>query len=247
MNISISNILAKSWRTLTSQFWVLVGLLIGFIIITLIITALTPPMKNAVPYILVNLVSLAISTLFSLGYVKNIFEALDGDEPQFSAYVQQAKKILSAIGASLLMILGTVIYFLVVVFVIFALSGAGSHDLSDPTKILALFSPAVKLTFFLLLLPLIYVGIRLQFYIQFIVEENAGGMESLVKSWKLTSGYSALLILMCLTMLGIIIAGLICLIVGVIVATVYCYIIECVIYRELKAANPSDEQELYRI
>jgi uncharacterized membrane protein len=55
------------------------------------------------------LVGMVFSLLFSLGYTQNMFQTLDGEEPQFSAYGQQARKIITLLVASLLYTLVVVI------------------------------------------------------------------------------------------------------------------------------------------
>ena len=64
----------------------------------------------------INLISCIISCIFALGYMKNIFQALDGEEPQFSAYGQQARKIITYFVANLFM--GIIVVFGICLFII---------------------------------------------------------------------------------------------------------------------------------
>lgn len=119
----ISEVFGTSWKHTKSQIWVLVGLFIGFSILSMIVTLFGMPAQGSiVGRVIVQIVSLLISCIFMLGYVKNIFQALDGEEPQFSAYGQQSRKIITylianilfsiavCIGTVLLIILGIYLY-----------------------------------------------------------------------------------------------------------------------------------------
>lgn len=155
----ISEVFGTSWKHTKSQIWVLVGLFIGFSILSMIVTLFGMPAQGSiVGRVIVQIVSLLISCIFMLGYVKNIFQALDGEEPQFSAYGQQSRKIITYLIANIL------------------------------------FSIAVCIGTVLLIIPGIYLYLRLQFFTAFIVEENCGIIESLQKSWNMTQGQTLPLI-----------------------------------------------------
>ena len=100
----LSEVVGTSWKAVKSQIWVLVGLFVAYTIIAGIIQTFIMPsqpqagMNIFTPRLGIGwLVSLVISGLFILGYLKNLFQTLDGQEPQFSAYGQQARKLLTYI------------------------------------------------------------------------------------------------------------------------------------------------------
>lgn len=201
----ISEVLATSWKALKSQIWVLVGLFIGYTIISGIVSSFTSPANPqdflSIRSIIGWIIALIIGSLFSMGYIKNLFQTLDGIEPQFSAYGQQAPKLVT-------FIIANIIYSIIVI---------------------------VGLIIFII--PGIYLAIRLQFFMVFIVQEDAGIMESLRMSWNITKGNAMQLFLLGLAMIGITIVGLILLIVGVFVAGPLCYMMYCYAFRKLYA-NP---------
>ena len=158
--LMISEVFGTSWKYTKSQIWVLAGLFIGYFILTMIISLFGMPAQGSlVGKIIVNLISLVISCVFALGYIKNLFQTLDGEEPQFSAYGQQSRKIVTYLIADLL------------------------------------FGITVGIGTILLIIPGIYLYQRLQFFSMFIVEEDCGIIESLQKSWELTQGQIAPLLL----------------------------------------------------
>lgn len=194
----ISEVFATSWKCTKSQLWILAGLLIGYFILSFTLSAFAMPMQSSLGgKIIVYVITLLLSTIFTLGYMKNIFQALDGEEPQFSAYGQQSKNILTYLIACIIM-----------VFV-------------------------VTLGCLLFIIPGIYLAIRLQFFQAFIIEENAGIMESLRKSWEITKDQALPLFILGLVMFGISLLGLILFGVGIFVAAPLVYMMYCYVFRKL--------------
>ena len=202
----ISEVFGTSWKHTKSQIWVLVGLFIGFSILSMIVTLFGMPAQGSiVGRVIVQIVSLLISCIFMLGYVKNIFQALDGEEPQFSAYGQQSRKIITYLIANIL------------------------------------FSIAVCIGTVLLIIPGIYLYLRLQFFTAFIVEEDCGIIESLQKSWNMTQGQTLPLFLLLLTMIGTAIVGCILFFVGLFVAVPLIYMMQCYTFRKLNTISTEEE------
>ena len=202
----ISEVFGTSWKHTNSQIWVLVGLFIGFSILSMIVTLFGMPAQGSiVGRVIVQIVSLLISCIFMLGYVKNIFQALDGEEPQFSAYGQQSRKIITYLIANIL------------------------------------FSIAVCIGTVLLIIPGIYLYLRLQFFTAFIVEEDCGIIESLQKSWNMTQGQTLPLFLLLLTMIGTAIVGCILFFVGFFVAIPLIYMMQCYTFRKLNTISTEEE------
>ena len=204
--LMISEVFGTSWKHTKSQIWVLVGLFIGFSILSMIVTLFGMPAQGSiVGRVIVQIVSLLISCIFMLGYVKNIFQALDGEEPQFSADGQQSRKIITYLIANIL------------------------------------FSIAVCIGTVLLIIPGIYLYLRLQFFTAFIVEENCGIIESLQKSWNMTQGQTLPLFLLLLTMIGTAIVGCILFFVGFFVAVPLIYMMQCYTFRKLNTISTEEE------
>ena len=202
----ISEVFGTSWKYTKSQIWVLVGLFIGYFILSSIISMFGMPAQGSmVGNIIVSLISAVISCAFMLGYIKNLFQTMDGEEPQFSAYGQQSRKIVTYFIASVIM--GIV----------------------------------VTIGIFLLIVPGIYLAIRLQFYSAYIVEEDCGIIESLQKSWDLTKGQAMPLFLLALAMIGIAIVGCILFFVGLFVAIPLIYMMQCYAFRKLNTISSEEE------
>ncbi|MDR3142147.1 MAG: glycerophosphoryl diester phosphodiesterase membrane domain-containing protein [Tannerellaceae bacterium] len=205
---TISEVLSASWAALKSQIWILVGLFIGYMILSFVFgLLLSPAMTSIALSLIANLIFYVIAIVFTLGYTKNLFQTLDGEEPQFSAYGQQARKIGTYFVAGLL--------YCILVFI-------GT---------------------LLLIIPGIYIALRLQFFVQLIVEEDAGIIESLQKSWNITKGQALPLFLLALVMMGICIVGFILLGVGIFVAAPLISLMCCCVFRKLNSPLNSLEEE----
>lgn len=200
--IVYSDIFKAAWKGLKSQFWLLVGLLIGFTIVYSLLYIFSLPEKGEtikLSGIVVSILCWLLYGLFVMGYLKNCLQTLDGEEPQFSAYGQVSRKLLSFLVAS-------IIYTLIV------LIGTA-----------------------LLILPGIYLALRLQFYYASMVDENTGIIESLKRSWEITQGKTISLFILMLIMILISIIGCIALFVGIFVAAPLTTLMYGYTYRKLTA------------
>ena len=204
---SISEVFKTSWKKVKEQIWVLAGLFVAYGIVSGVLNMLLTPLSSSpVGAVVVSLISGIVSIIFSLGYIKNCFQTLDDEEPQFSAYGNQLNKILKYIVGGLL------------------------------------YSIAILIGTVFLVIPGIYIALRLQFYSCFIVEENLGGVEALKKSWEITKGQTWPLFLLALTWIGLAILGIICFIVGLFVAMPVTYVMSCYVYRKLTAVEAAQEE-----
>ena len=192
----ISDLLRKAWQSLVAQIWVLAGLVIGYTIISLLLTCTMPyvgfPGRTAL-----GVANTLFTLVFALGYLKNLFQALDGEEPQFSAYGQMSRKVFALLFACIL------------------------------------YWTIVSIGLVLLIVPGIYVGLRLVFAPQIIVEENAGALSSLRRSWEITRGATGQVFKLLLAGCGIMLLGHIAFGVGVFAAIPLAYLMMCAAYRQL--------------
>lgn len=204
---TVSEVFNTSWKYTKSQIWVLAGLLIGYMILSCIISVFSMPAQGSIKGgIITYLISLVIQSLFTLGYTKNLLQTMDGEEPQFSAYGQQARKLITAIVAALL-------YSIVI---------------------------AVGLIF--LIIPGLYLVIRLQFYLLLIVEEDCGIIESLQKSWELTRGQAMPLFALLFASICILIVGVILFFIGIFVAIPLVAMMQCYAFRKLNTISKTTEE-----
>ena len=177
---TLSNAFTLAWNKTKSQFWILSGLLIGYYFLIFLLNSFSflffAKQSTSNGPLISNFIYLLLSGIFSLGYLKIVFQVLDQEEPLFSMFFQNASKIITYIIAS---------FFLAIIVI------AGMC---------------------LFVLPGLYLAIRLQFFLEFIVDENAGAIESLRKSWEITKDQAFPLALLNIAMLLTLSLGIILLI-----------------------------------
>jgi uncharacterized membrane protein len=201
-----SDIFRKAWKGLISQFWLLVGLIIGFTIVYSLMYIFALPAKGesmTTSGIIVSILCGLLLCLFQLGYMKNCFQTLDGEEPQFSSYGQVSRKLLSYLVASIL------------------------------------FTLIVAIGTVLLIVPGIYLALRLQFFFASMVDEDTGMIESFKRSWEITKGHSLRLFIILLIIILTCIIGQLALFIGIFVATPLIILIYGDTFRRLTAPTTS--------
>jgi uncharacterized membrane protein len=241
-NFTISDVLRDSWKAFSSQMWILAGLIIGYIILTLILNAVSTALFSVFSQLIYAIASMILALIFELGYLKNLFQALDGDEPRFSAYGREARKIVtffvSALLRGLLIFIVVSIMLLPYFYLLYDLSFIGDIVI-DPYSAPVIPEGKWPLLFLMalgalcLLLPAIYLGIRFMFYQAFIVDDDAGIIDSLKRSWEITKGHTLSLFLLALTSIGIVIAGFMVFVIGIFVAMPLVALMYCSAFRRL--------------
>lgn len=105
--IVISEIFKEAWKGLKAEFWLLVGLMIGYVLIMMSLGLFIPDLKEdiSISAIAVMTLSFVFSIIFSLGYIKNLFQTLDKEEPQFSSYGRQSLKFFHFLAAYILYVI----------------------------------------------------------------------------------------------------------------------------------------------
>ena len=192
----ISDLLRRAWQSLAAQIWVLAGLVIGYTIISLLLTC-TMPYVSYPGRAALGLANTFFTLVFALGYLKNLFQALDGEEPQFSAYGQMSRKVFALLFAYIL------------------------------------YTVIVALGLVLLIVPGVYVGLRWVFAPQIIVEENAGALSSLRRSWEITRGTTGQVFKLVLAGCGIMLLGHLAFGIGIFLAIPLVHLMMCAAYRRL--------------
>ena len=113
----ISETFSVAWKRVKKQLWVLAGLLIGYSILSFALRAFAIPMQDSTAgTIIISVVIILLSVIFSLGYMRNIFQTLDDEEPRFSAYGEQAKNVVIYFLASFIM--GFIVFIGCLLFII---------------------------------------------------------------------------------------------------------------------------------
>jgi membrane-anchored glycerophosphoryl diester phosphodiesterase (GDPDase) len=151
--INYSDIIRTAWRGLKSQFWLLTGLLIGFTIIYSLLFIFAIPAKGdffSISDIIAWILCLFLFCLFQLGYLKNCFQTLDGEEPQFSSYGQVSRKLPGYFAASLIysmiIFIGSVLFVLPGIYLALRLQFFIASMVDENTGIIKSFKRSWEIT-----------------------------------------------------------------------------------------------------
>ncbi|HEY3375748.1 MAG TPA: DUF975 family protein [Candidatus Aquicultor sp.] len=110
-----------------------------------------------------------------------------------------------------------------------------------------LFSVIVSIGFILIIIPGIYLAVRLQFFGYYIVDKNASGTEavteSLRNSWELTRGITLKVFVLDLAFLGLIILGAIPIGLGLLIVFPLITLASAYVYLKLAGAEASPVKE----
>lgn len=98
-----------------------------------------------------------------------------------------------------------------------------------------LFGLIVGVGLILLIVPGIYLALRLQFYSYYVVDKNAGITDSLKMSWEKTRGKVLDLLLFALLLIALNILGALALLVGLLVTIPVSFVAVTLLYRKLAA------------
>lgn len=99
----ITEIFQQAWKQTKAHIWILAGMYVAFTILSSLFALLVDPLTHSWwGDSLVNLVSAYASSLFSLGYLRNVIEAQEDTEPQMSAYRQPVMRVINYVLASVI-------------------------------------------------------------------------------------------------------------------------------------------------
>ncbi|MEG0948922.1 MAG: hypothetical protein RR303_07700 [Bacteroidales bacterium] len=105
----VSRAFSEGWK-LTKQHWlVMIGLLLGFAILSLLLSLFQGSTPDTARFWIFQIVILAVSIIFQAGYYKMYLVASDGEEPEFNLFGKCIKKAFPFFIVSLLFGLGVVI------------------------------------------------------------------------------------------------------------------------------------------
>ncbi len=141
-----------------------------------------------------------------IGYVSIIIKIIDGNKPEWKDLFNFDINLVIRIFLACLVLY--LIFFAITFLAIFSiiiLDLAGEEIMTEISAILLMSS---------LMILFIFLFVRLWFFIFFIIDQNAGAVESLILSWKATSGHTLKLVGLYLLTYLIYMAGIFCCCVG---------------------------------
>lgn len=253
-SLSLSAIFKDSFSFTKQHFFVVLGLLLGYVVVCIVLETLSTTPYAAINFI-VGLISLATSLIFLLGLNRILLDVIDGSKPLFSAFAREKGKMLSLFAQQLVRglfqltaALPFIIWFIVTIIsaadreLAFSVDDLAMFGMEEFAALLITLFPllgfATKLLGALLLLLPIYVSVRFM-YAPFVLidEAGSGAISSLRRSWQLTKGNVRLLIVLCIMLAVLNLLGILALLIGVLFTLVLSCFVGAVSYRMLSSGN----------
>lgn len=134
LHLSLSGALKKGWELTKKHFIVMLGLVLGYMVLSWVVSLLGGADTTTFRYWILYLVNLVLSVWVSAGFAKILLNAYDGEEPSFSVFGELLPKLGGLIGVNFMV---AVCYCIPLVLGFIVLSiGAGasavSFNLADP-------------------------------------------------------------------------------------------------------------------
>lgn len=252
---SIRESIKSGWKLISNDtLFLLIGLILGYMVIYGLLSTVQVVNKGSFGSLLSQLAGLFVSIIFTMGFIKICLQIAKGEEPEFKAFKDVIPMFFTYFIASIISALpaigaGILAFIIGLVTIIAGHAGAGfsMEMIKDPQLISQAFAQMALPLFFCLLLfliPMIYFKIRWMFFPYYIVDKNAGIIDSLRLSWNATKGNFWHLFLLGLTFIGLAIVGLLALVLGIFVAIPVIAMATALVYLQLdKAIQPKVEVE----
>lgn len=222
--VDVGEVLSRSWAIYKNQFGMLLALvLVGVALIlvgqlaiqftTQILGVIAAGIGGPVLMVPLALVLFVAQILFqqwiSIGLIMALLEVARGKDVQIGTLFNGGPYLVRMFLAYLLVVLIMMVIVLVVCFL--------------PMIVLAVIAGGLKVAgslsmvvFVLAMIPVIYVSLGIATYPLFIVDQNAGVIDSLKLSWEFTYGNKFSLLLLWIVGIGLSIAGYLACCVGII-------------------------------
>ncbi|MCP4634034.1 MAG: hypothetical protein GY855_14000 [candidate division Zixibacteria bacterium] len=228
-NFSIDNALKFGWQGFKDNagLFIIIGLFEISLTFTpnLIEFVIPETASSGIFMIVINVLYAIINMGITLGIIRIVLNIIDGHRGQLGDLFSCFRLVGRYLMATLLMVVPvgiTAFFFLVVGMVAIGFNNY-----------------ALVFLMLILFIPWIYVMIRWHYYDYFIVDKDAGIIESLKLSWELTEGQALNLFLFALLAIGINIVGIIALMVGLFVTIPLTAIANGHIYHQLRSQMPT--------
>lgn len=242
--LSPNGALKTGWALTRKHFIVMLGLLLGIMVLSWIISMVGGNDVFSFRYWIISLVNLILPIWLGASLNKIMLNAYAGEEPSFSVFGDMFRKLGGLIGLNLLV--GIVSALPVIIgFVIWG-AGLGASlavtDFSDPYAmgyaLGAMFSGTTGIVFIILGLLSLYLTLRLMFAVYAYVDDSSVGVFGAIqRSWSMTHGNMGKIILCFLMMIVLNIIGLIVFIVGILVTLIISAFMMVAMYEQIKASE----------
>ncbi len=234
----LGEIIADAWALAKKNIWIIMGFTaIQFIVIlgTFLLTGVFGQKGNMA--LIQNVIVGLVDAFFTVAIYQVFFKLIDEDgDPEFPDFIPSVVKALNFMVVKLLTSL----------FVIFILASVAAIYFFN--------SPQINTTDLIswknipllicILVPVIYVSIRMSFVVCFIVDQDSGVLEAIRQSWMITKGHFRFLLLLFTVILGVNMLGAMALFIGLLFTVPLSSLMMIVAYRQMVNSYADDEDEV---
>lgn len=237
---SINETISAAWDVARKNIWVVMGFTaVQFVIMFIVSTVLTFffDEKSATGALLQNVTIQLIDAFIAVAMYQVFFKLIDEEgEIEFPDFVPNMVKALNFMLVKLIMGAIAVVLISVLAGVYFA--NTPDIDTSNPLswKMLPIL--------ILIILPILYMSIRLFFVLCFIVDQESGATESISQSWTITRGHFWYLFWLFVIILGINILGALAFFVGLLFTIPLSSLVLMIAYRQMVNSYTDEEEVL---
>ncbi len=228
------------WSLTKEHLIVSLGLILGYCVVNMLMGFLP---AEGIMSLVSSLLTLAISSAWTLGMTRITICAVDGEEPQFSMFGEAMHRfgsmvllMLALFGIMMVPIIVILIIALILGFNVDALEGIVS---SNPYEMMEAMQ-SMGMLFLLIMIPCIYLGIRFIFAPYVLVDRGLGVIDSIKASWTASAPIQGrILVFMLLIFLAYII-GFVCFFVGLFISTITALYAQAAFYRQVFPSGIQD-------
>jgi len=231
---SKKEVLQYGWQTVRQKMGYFAGLSVIYILASVALAPLQSYFSETPALAFVfGILSFALSLIVDLGFMKIVLKTYDqepNDMPDLFRYYDLSPRYF----------LSTILYSLLVIFALipgiiaiglFAANGVDAESIGIAEGVLIALVLGV---------PAIYVMVRFYFFGYFIIDQEAGPIESLKRSFQLTTGHTGQLTILFFLFLFIALAGILSLLIGIIIAYPITTLGTAYVFRKLLEAEDKD-------
>ncbi len=246
--------LKKGWKLAMSNFIVMLGLMLGYVIVSWILSLCVGSDITGVRYWACSVIQFVIVAWLSGGLLKVLLNAYDGEDLSFSVFKELLPKSLHLALLNLLVSLAMMLPLLIAGLISLSSLPAAIADFntSDPfttfDSLIPMFSGAWGVLWLVMLAGCIYIAVRLMFATYaFVDNPSVGVMGAFRRSLSLTQGNVWKLILLGVIVIVLNLIGLAALIVGIFVTLIVTMFMQTVAYRQIQMGEDLVVVEEYSI
>ena len=240
--LSPNGALKTGWALTRKHFIVMLGLFLGIMILSWIVSMLGGTDITSARYWIVYVVNIILPIWLGAGINKIMLNAYADIEPSFSVFGDMLRKLGGLIGLNLIM--GIICSLPLILGLIIMVAGLNTAmpDFTNPYELGEafdmMFSGASGIILTICCLGTLYLSLRLMFAIYAYVDDcSVGVFEAMQRSWGMTRGNMGKIILCFLMMIVLNIIGFIALIVGIVVTLIISAFMTVAMYEQIKASE----------